>query len=355
MPDRSPPKFLIVEYLSNLWSRKAIRRLLIALLVLNIVIAYGVIGYVALGWHIFDAFYMVVITISGVGYGEVRETGSAIERVHTILLISMGVVAVAFSLASLVALLTEGEFQRALGFQRMRRQIEDLSNHTIIAGFGRIGALVAEELVANGHSFVVIERAVDRIAEIERRMFPYVQGDATDEAILVAAGLDRAKVLVSVMPSDADNVFVTLTAKQYAPKVQIISRAEQPTTHKTLRQAGANHIVMPAAIGAHRIASLLTNPSAVEFAELVTNQSRLSLEMAEIPITSTSRLVGKTIAEADIRRRTNAIVVAIKYQNGAMDYPANNDHPLATGDVVVLLGRHSNLEAFREIYFDDLA
>ena len=330
--------------------RKSTRRLVFGLGGLVGVIAYGTIGYVLLGWSPFDAFYMVVITISAVGFGEVRHMASTPERIHTIIVIALGLVTVSYTIAGLVALLAEGDFQRLLGHQRMRRQIDEMRHHTIIAGFGRIGSMIAEELETNEHKFVVIERSGDRIPEIERRGYLYVQGDATDEAILLAAGLDRAKVMVSVMPGDADNVFVTLMAKQIAPTVEIISRAEQSSTQKTLRQAGASHVVMPAAIGAHRIVSLLTNPKAVEFAELVTNQSRLALELEEIPILAGSPLVGRTIAESDIRKRTNAIVIAVKRKDGILEYPPSHEVPIDVGDVVVLLGRRSNLDLFRESY-----
>jgi voltage-gated potassium channel len=232
----------------------------------------------------------------------------------------------------------------------MRRQIDELKGHAIIAGFGRIGMLVAEELVANNQAFVIIERSSERTAEAERRHYFFVQGDATEEAVLLAAGLDRARVLVSVIPNDADNVFIALTARQITPGVEIIARAEQPSTQKTLRQAGANHIVTPAAIGAHRIASLLTNPSLVEFAELVTNTSRLALEMNEVPIPESSTLVGRTIAEADVRRKTKALIVAVKRLNGQLEYPADHERPIEAGDVIVLLGRRENLDHFRSHY-----
>jgi voltage-gated potassium channel len=309
-----------------------------------------VLGYVALGWHPFDALYMVIITVSGVGFGEVRPMETTHERLHTMLVITLGVVAFVYTVGGLVALLTEGEIYRALGHQRMQRHLEELDHHTIVVGFGRIGSLVSEELASNGREFVVIERSSERVAKIERRGYLHVQGNATDEVILEAAGLARAKVLVAVMPNDADNVFVTLTAKQLSPGIEIISRAEQHSTLKTLRQAGASHVVMPAAIGAHRIASLLTNPSAVEFAELVTPQTRLSLEMDEIPIPEGSPLVGLSITEANILRKTNAIVVAVKRHDGHVEYPANLDTPIAAGDVVVLLGRQPNLQRFRQHY-----
>jgi voltage-gated potassium channel len=142
-------------------------------------------------------------------------------------------------------------------------------------------------------------------------------------------------------------VFVTLTARQLSATVRIISRAENPTTHKTLHQAGASHVILPAAIGARRIASLLTNPSAVEFAELVTNHKQISLEMDEVPIPAGSMLAGRSIAQADIRNRTEVVVVAVKRREGEMQFPASNTDPLEAGDVLVVLGRRTHIDQFR--------
>ncbi len=328
---------------------RATRCLLFGLIGILSVTVYGVAGYVTLGWSPFDAFYMVIITISGVGFGEVRPMRSTPERLHTIIVIVLGLGAVACSIAGLVALLAEDEIYRALGHQRMRRRIDGLQGHAVIAGFGRIGSLVAEELATNGRPFVVIERSADRLTEVARMGYAFVQGDATEETTLLAAGIVRAKILVSVMPGDAENVFVTLTARQLAPTIEIIARAEQHNTLKTLKQAGAGHVVMPAAIGARRIASLLTNPSAVEFAELVTSQTRLSLELDEISIADGSPLLGHPVGEADIRQATGTLVIAIKRRDGQVAYPAD-DAPLSVGDAIVLLGRRSNLDQFRQLY-----
>src|SRR3954454_20883510 len=166
------------------WQRSSVRRILLGFSAVFAVIGLGVLGYVALGWAPFDALFMVVITISGVGFGEVRPMGSSAERIHTMLVIALGMVAVAYTIAGFVQFLTEGEIQRLLGHQRMRRQIELLSGHTVVAGFGRVGSLVCTELTAAEMPFVVIERATDRVAEIERQGILYVSGDATEETTL---------------------------------------------------------------------------------------------------------------------------------------------------------------------------
>jgi voltage-gated potassium channel len=343
MPTPPPPH----DPDASFWRRSSVKRIVGGLTAVLIVITLGMLGYEALGWSAFDALYMVWITVSGVGFNEVRPVTSNWERLHTMAVIVFGIVAVAYTLAGFIQFIAEGEIKQLLGHQRVRRQIETLSNHTVVAGFGRMGSLVCDELSKAGEPFVLIERTDERQPEIERHGYLHVIGDATDEKVLKDAGLTRARALVTVVPSDADNVFITLTAREIAPKVQIVARAEQPTTQKKLHQAGANHVVLPAAIGARRIASLLTNPSAVEFVELVTQRSSLAIEMDEIPIEASSTLAGHSLRDADIGRRTGVIVIAIKRADGRVEFPPPGDEPLNAGDSIVLLGRRSNLDQFR--------
>ena len=321
--------------------------MLIGMAWVTAVIGYGITGYVILGWNPFDALFMVAITISGVGFGEVQPLDSTAARVHTMMVIAFGMVAMAFTVAGFLQFLTEGEIRRLLGLQRVRKQIDTLTGHTILVGFGRMGELVCEELAATGKPFVVVESSSERIAEMGRHNYLYVQGDATEEEVLLQAGIARAKTVVTAVASDADSVFITLTARQLAQDVEIIARAEMPSTQKKLRQAGANHVVLPAAIGAHRIASLLTNPSAVEFAELVTQRSQIAIEMEEIPVRECGPLAGQTPRDADIRRRTGVIVVAVKRADGQVSFPPESDAVFEIGDTVVLLGRRANLDQFR--------
>jgi voltage-gated potassium channel len=311
---------------------------------------YGVAGYLAMGWNFLDALFQVVITISGVGFGEVRPLSSTLLRIHTMTLITLGLLSVAFTLGSFVQFLTEAEFLSYFGRQRMKKQIEMLSGHIIVAGYGRVGALVCDELETHQLPFVVVELSQERAAMAEARGFSFVSGDATEEKVLNDAGIQRAKVLVSVMPDDAENVFITLTARQMRSQLMIIARAEGPSTPKKLRQAGADHIVMPTVIGANRIVSLLTNPAAVEFAELVTKSMSLAIEMDDVPIANTSPLAGCSLRDADIKRRTGVIVVAIKRADGRLEFPPDGDEIMAAGDSVVLLGRRPNLDQFRTRY-----
>jgi voltage-gated potassium channel len=186
------------------------------------------------------------------------------------------------------------------------------------------------------------------VATAEARDFLVVTGDATEEHVLEQAGIKRAKVLVTVTPNDAENVFITLTARQMSPKLVIVSRAEGPSTPNKLKQAGADHVVMPAAIGAHRIVSLLTNPGGVKLAELVTDRSSMEIEMEELLIAPNSTLSGRSLRDSDIKRLTGVIVIAIKRADGRLEFPPTGDEIFTPGDHIVLIGQRKNLDQFRE-------
>ncbi|MGO9600773.1 MAG: potassium channel family protein [Isosphaeraceae bacterium] len=345
---RRPAAAPAVPAKASVWSRGSVQRIVLGFAALGVVSVYGVTGYMIMGWTFMDAFYQVFITISAVGLTEVHPISTTPLRLHTMLVIALGLFSVAFTLGGFISLLTEGEFQKYLGQQRMMRQIETLQGHTVVAGFGRVGALVCEGLASSDIPFVIIDLGHDNAALMESRGYLHLIGDATEEAVLREAGIERASVLVTAMPNDAANVFITLTARELAPKLMIIARAEQPSTGKKLRQAGANHVITPAAIGARRIVSLLTNPTAVEFVELVTQRSSLAIQMDDVPIKSDSPLAGKTLRDADIGRRTGVIVIAVKRSDGRVEFPPSGDQPFGDGDSIVLIGRRTNLDQFRE-------
>jgi voltage-gated potassium channel len=325
-----------------------VRRIFIGFAMLGSVMVYGVAGYMIMSWTFMDAFYQVFITVSAVGLTEVHPLVTTPLRLHTMLVIAFGLFSVAFTLAGFISFVTEGEFRKYLGQQRMLKQIETLAKHTIVAGFGRVGALVCEGLASSEIPFVIIEQDHERASAMASSGFLHLVGDATEEVILKDAGITRASVLVTAMANDAANVFITLTARELAPQLLIIARAEQPTTEKKLRQAGANHVITPAAIGARRIVSLLTNPTAVEFVELVTERSSLAIEMDEIPIRPESPLAGQSLRHADIGRLTGVIVIAVKRSDGRVEFPPSGNTPFEPGDSIVLLGRRANLDQFRE-------
>ena len=325
----------------------SLRSLQVGLGLFTVVLIYGTIGYVMAGWTVGDAFYQVVITVSGVGLGEVRPLEGTWLRVHTILVIAFGVVATGWTIAGILRYVTEQELNRALGHRRVRKQIDSLRGHTIVVGYGRMGTLLGAELAEAASPFVVVERAPERLAELLSRGLLFVEGDATDEKVLLQAGLDRARAMVTTIPSDAANVFITLTARQMSARVQIIARAELASTEPKLLQAGATQVILPAAIGAHRVAAMLLNPRAVEFSELVTRTNRLDIEIEEAPVDAGGPFHGRTLRDLDVGRRTGVMVMAIKRAGGEIEFPPTGGEALEPGDSIILLGRRPNLDDFR--------
>ena len=248
------------------------------------------------------------------------------------LVIALGMVAVAYTLAGFIQFLTEGEIRRLLGHQRMRRQIEMLTGHTDRRRFGRVGTLVCEELAAAELPFVVIDRSADDSPRSSGTGSSTSTGDATEETSPARRGPGTARVLVTVDAVRRRERLHHPDGPPDGPDVMIVARAEQPSTQKKLRQAGANHVVLPAAIGAHRIVSLLTNPSAVEFVELVTKRSSLAIEMDDIPIRPGGPFDGRSLRDADIGRQTGVIVIAVKRADGRVEFPprATSPSPPAT-------------------------
>ena len=333
-----------------LWKRSSVRRIMVGFASLASVVATGVAGYRGQGWSWGDSWYMVVITISTVGFGEVQPVKSTGERITTVYVILAGMFASAYTIAGFLQLVTEQEIRQLLGHQRVRKQIDSLHDHVLIAGFGRMGSLICEQLASAGVSFVVIERDPIKLAEIERKGYLCVLGEATEESTLLDAGLQRAKALVTAVPSDADSVFITLTVRQLAPHVQIVARAELPSSQSKLVQAGANNVVLPAVIGAQRIAAILTRPGVIRFSEMVAHDKGLAIDMDEIPVSLDGALAHKTLRDLDIGRRTGVVVIAIKRADGRVEFPPTGDEALAVGDAIILLGRQPNLVHFRKHY-----
>lgn len=329
---------------------RGLQRFGLAVLAMLLVVAYGLIGYLMAGWSLLEALYMVVISITTVGYGEVRPVDTTALRIHTMLLILFGTATLGYSVAVVIQYVTEGEIRRYLGRQRVKRQIEGLKQHIIVAGIGRMGALICGELAETGVPFVVIDRKTERAAELESRGWLVVSGDATDEEVLRQARLDQARALVSAIPNDAENVFITLTARDMAPNVRILARAEQPSTQKKLLQAGADQVVSPASIGAHRVVIMLLNPEALQITELLSKTMGVPFEVEELEIDPDSPFAGRSLRDADIGRKTGVMVLAVKHANGGVDFPPRGDRALAIGDRIVFLGRPESIETFREHY-----
>lgn len=325
----------------------SLRRIRRGAVLLTAVLFASVCGYRFFGRSWLDSVYMVVITVATVGYGEHTQISHA-EQVYTILVILVGLTASAYTLGAFFQLLTAGEVDRVLGIRRMTREIDRLDRHVIVCGFGRMGRILCAELKRQQVPLVVVDRDSALTAEATAAGYLSYQGDATEEETLLAVGVQRAKSLVTALPGDADNVFITLTSRNLNDRLQIVARGELPSTQKKLLQAGASRVVLPAAIGALRMAAMITKPSTVELMELFAGKNLLDVEVDELSIAETCPLVGKTVHETETRRRHGLLVVAVKRTDGNMVFNPGADFRFSPGDVIIVMGKPDDIGRFCE-------
>jgi voltage-gated potassium channel len=310
-------------------------------------------GYWAAGWDPLDAVYMTIITIFGVGFGEVHPMDNDPRlRIFTMFVIVAGFASVIYFFGGFVQMIAEGEFNRVLGARRMTKGIEQLKNHAIMCGYGRVGQHLARELHATGQPLVIVDNDTERLRAAEAEGFLVVVGDCTDENVLRAAGIERARVVATVLSSDAANVFLTLTARELNGEVEIIARAESPVTEKKLLRSGANKVVLPTAIGATKIANLITRPSAESLLVDASGRDHLNeelehigLKLQEYPIAGGSDLVGQPIKSAEVRGQGGVVIVAVRHADGSVVRRPDPGMVLAAGDTIFVLGHSEQLVA----------
>jgi voltage-gated potassium channel len=323
----------------------SLRRILIGGIFFGITCLTAVTGYMIAGWSLLDAIYMVIITVFGVGYGEAQPLAHPGLKVFTMGVIVAGCSSGIYVVGGFVQMLAEGEINRALGTRRMSRGIEKLSGHALICGYGRVGQMLAHDLVEAAQPFVVIDNSESRVRDAQAAGHLAVLGSASEEPTLLTAGVEHARVLATVLPDDSANVFITLTARELNPTIEIIARAESPSTEKKLLRSGANRVVMPAFIGATKIARMITAPSAEHLLTEAVGKVRLDedlkplgLEMTEITLRAGSSLVGKTIADVELSGRGGILIVALKQADGTLVRHPRPDQGLGANDVFVVLG-----------------
>jgi len=329
--------------------RAPLARVRLGFLLLAIVFVASVGGYRLLGYNWLEAVWMVVITIASVGYGE-RPTQPPAVQLLTVAVILIGFSAAAYTFGGLLQLLLAGELEELLGRRRMTIEINRLDGHTIVVGFGRIGQVLAADLSRHGREFVIVEKNADRCREAGERGFRYLNGNATDDAVLVQAGVERARSLISALPNDADNVFITLTARNLNRGLTIVARAEQATSERKLRQAGADRVVMPSTIGAQQMSRLVTRPHTADLLELFAEQGNLNVEIDELTIPADSPLVGRSVGESEVHHRFGLLVLAIKQLPDKMIFSPAADHRFLPGEVVIVLGKTDDISRFRDAF-----
>ena len=337
-----------------------LRNLLGGLIYMTVVMASATVAFRLAGWSLADAFYMVVLTVYTVGYDEVRPIDTPLLRGITIALIVLGCTGMIFLTGVLIQLITATQLQQVLGLRRMNSAIDRLSSHVIVCGFGRIGLMLARELEAGRLAFVIVDRNEERLAEARALGYLCVGADATDETVLRAVGVERARCLATVLPDDAANVFITLSARNLNPGLEIIARGEVPSTERKLLHAGANRVVMPAHIGAERIAEIILYPGATQLLEsfegtqsgdrFTRNLRALGLEIEVIAVEEGGRAVGRTVRSIEQEAAGAFLVVAVNRRAGTRLLRPEEDALIQAGDGVVLVGRPGRAQAVAESF-----
>jgi voltage-gated potassium channel len=307
------------------------------------IVAVGTFGYVLIeDWPPLDSLYMTIITLATVGYSEIR-TMSDEGRIFTMLLIFLGVGFYLYAIGNFIQFLVEGKIRELLGRRKLDKQISKLKNHFIVCGYGRIGRELSRFLIQKYLDVVVIERDVDRIPAMDADGILYIIGEATDENNLIKAGIRRAKGLLSVLATDADNVFLVLTAKNHNPEIFTVARADQNSAKTTLYAAGADKVISPYDLGARRMAHAVLRPTVIHFLELAFSDDETDIQMEEFPVNERSSLVGKSLLESNIRHDLDLIIISIKRADGTMLFNPSAHNHFRVDDTVIAVGENRNL------------
>jgi voltage-gated potassium channel len=325
------------------------RRLFPAIIFLAAIAVIGVLGYALIEkWSVLDSVYMVVTTLFTVGFGEVHPLSPA-GKIFTMFIIVGGVGSAIYAAGQVVEIIVAGEMTGYRKRRSMDRKIREMTDHYIICGFGRVGHQVAQVFLTRQVPFVVIDPKKESLDELEAKGVPVLIGDATDDAVLMAAGIDCARGLIACSDSDVANVYITLSARQLNAGLNIVARAGLKETEKKLTMAGANRVISPYFLSGVRMAAMATQPVAVDFLDLVTHGGLVDFSLFQIGISSGSPLSGKTIAEADIRNTSGALVLAIRKSDGSFDLHPKETSKIDANDVLVVLGTQEQFDLLEKM------
>ncbi len=331
-----------------------------ALALLVSLVGIGALGYFALGrgrWPLDECAYMAIVTISTVGFGELREMNQvAGARALTVGLIVSGVGVLAYMQSNLTALLVEGVIGNALRRKRMQREIATLKDHVVVAGAGGTGKHVIEELAITQTPFVVIDRQEATLHHVSQALcggkMLYVHGDATTDPVLLAAGVQRAAGVVAALTLDKDNLYVTLSARSLNATARIVSKVVEDEAAPKILKAGASSIVNPTMIGARRLASELIRPEVTEFLDQMLRDKDKNLRLEEVVVGPRSPLVGSTLLDTSIHRDTRALVIALRGTDRTFVYNPEPGHVLVAGTTLIVLGEPDSIAKLRQIVSD---
>ena len=317
-----------------------------SLLLLGTVVLFGTIGYMAIeGWGLWDSLYMTVISVTTAGYKEVHPMSRAGE-LFTMIVLTVGVATVLYTFSFVMARVVEGDLQQRWKTRRRERMIDELTQHFIICGFGRIGRIIAGELARQQIPFVVIEREGERVREALETGYLAVEADASSEQVLARLRIKDARGLIAAVGSDAENVYAVLSARLMRSDLYIIARAETEDAKVKLTRAGANRVVSPYQIGGLQLAQTALRPAVVDFVQIATSADNLELNIEQVKIGSGAEFAGRSLVDAALRQRFSIVVVAIQRADGRMEFNPPPETTIYAGDHLVTLGRVDDLKNF---------
>jgi voltage-gated potassium channel len=326
-----------------------VRHLKISIFVLLMLVSVGTSGFMVIErWRFLDALYMTVITLGTVGFKEIHDLSDH-GKMFTMLLIVVGVSVLGYIVGSLAQIMFEGQIQRIMGRKRVEKMIDALKGHYIICGFGRIGSLICKEFKANDLKFVIVEKSIETIEKLDEEGYLHMRGDATLDETLLKAGIKRATGLISVVTSDTENVYITLTARGLNPDLYILARSGEEGSDIKLKRAGANKVVSPYIIGGSRMAQSVLRPNVVDFIEIATGSEHMDLQMEEISIPDHSAFAGETLVSSGFRKEIGVIIVGIKKSHGKMVFNPHSQAKIEGGDTLIVLGEPISIAKLEDL------
>jgi len=320
------------------------RKIIIIAVTFFLLVLGGTLGYMYFeNTGFWMGLYLTIITVFTVGYGDIVPIHPS-GRIFTVILVITSVSFVFYTFTKITETMIEGELRGLYKRRKMNKEISRLRDHYIVCGFGRIGKEICKVLKEHHRPFLVIEKDEDELKSLEELQYMRLQGDASADEVLQAAGIERAKGLVSVVASDADNLYITLTARGLNPGLFIMARSSGgPGVQTKLKRAGATKVISPYSIGARRMAHLIVRPTVTDFIDLTMRAGELDLMMEELQVSETSHLNGKNLIESEIRKKYDVIVVAIKRQDGAMLFNPKPVSVIMAGDILIVLGASDHI------------